>query len=100
MQAAIPDFILKSKYGSTAPVFTNAHLRDHLVNMGQPHHQSIKDEQIEAYGSVIACLDEINRILERIKVKYTNAFDEDGIKAHRDLDGMILLYLSDISRSW
>lgn len=56
--------------------------------MGQPGHQAIKDEQAEAHKSVISCLDEINRILERIRVKYTNAFDEDGIKANRDLDGI------------
>lgn len=55
--------------------------------MGQPDHQSFKDEQIDAYKNLLACLDEINRILERIRAKYTNSFDEDKLKANRNLDG-------------
>eukprot|EP01127_Copromyxa_protea_P013297 TRINITY_DN3567_c0_g1_i1.p1 TRINITY_DN3567_c0_g1~~TRINITY_DN3567_c0_g1_i1.p1 ORF type:complete len:426 (-),score=111.69 TRINITY_DN3567_c0_g1_i1:57-1334(-) len=74
LQAAIPNFILKS--------------RDHLINLGQPHHGAVKEEQIEAHKSVVACLDEIGRILERVKAKYANAFDEDGLKANRDLDDL------------
>lgn len=58
------------------------------MNMGQPNHPAIKQEQMDAYNSVLSCLDEINRILERVKAKYANAFDEDALKAHRDLDGL------------
>jgi len=39
-----------------------------------------------AYNDVKACLDEINKILQRIKAKYTNSFDEGQLKIEQDLD--------------
>jgi len=74
MKGSIPEFIVKS--------------RDHLVNMGQPSHAGCKQAQQAAYNSVISCLDEINRVLDRIKVKYINAFDEDPLKARKELDDL------------
>jgi len=74
MKGSIPEFIVKS--------------RDHLVKMGQPSHAGCKQAQQAAYNSVISCLDEINRVLDRIKVKYINAFDEDPLKARKELDDL------------
>lgn len=44
-----------------------------------------KEHQKQAYHDVISCLDEIKKILERVKVKYTSAFDEDATKVSGEL---------------
>jgi len=38
----------------------------------------LKEDQKHVYEDLIGCFDEFNRILERIKVKYTNSFNEDA----------------------
>jgi len=39
-----------------------------------------KEAQKHAYDDVISCLDEFSKIVDRIKVKYTNTFDEDSLR--------------------
>jgi len=39
-----------------------------------------KEAQKHAYDDVISCLDEFTKIVDRIKVKYTNTFDEDSLR--------------------
>jgi len=50
--------------------------KDHLMAMGQSDHPQKKAYQKELYDTVYSCFEEIKRILEAIRVRYTNAFDE------------------------
>jgi len=45
----------------------------------------IKETQKHAHDDLTGCYDEINKILERLKVKYTNAFDEDAVRVSPNL---------------
>jgi len=74
LKGSMPHFILTS--------------RDHLVNIGQSNHPAMKSEQTAAYESVVSCLDEITRILERIQANYLHTFEEDPLKARKDLDDL------------
>jgi len=56
----MPNFILASK--------------DYMLN-NDPQY---KEAQKHVHEDLVGCLDEFNKILERIKVKYTNSFDEDA----------------------
>jgi len=60
LQSTIPNFILASK--------------DYMLN-NDPQY---KEAQKHVHEDLVGCLDELNKILERIKVKYTNSFDEDA----------------------
>eukprot|EP01123_Difflugia_compressa_P000092 TRINITY_DN1019_c0_g4_i1.p1 TRINITY_DN1019_c0_g4~~TRINITY_DN1019_c0_g4_i1.p1 ORF type:complete len:425 (+),score=99.93 TRINITY_DN1019_c0_g4_i1:91-1365(+) len=59
MKKAIPDFIVTSK--------------DYILNSNP----QLKEQQKLSYEDVLVCLEELNKILERVRVKYINAFDED-----------------------
>jgi len=59
----------------TNPKFIMAS-KDHLVAMGQSDHPGKKAYQKEQYDVVYSCFEEVKRILEAIRVRYTNAFDE------------------------
>jgi len=63
MVTTVPGFILASK--------------DYLLD---PDSQ-VKEAQKHSHGELTACFDEIDKILERIRVKYTNSFDEDATRA-------------------
>jgi len=62
MHHTVPNYILASK--------------DYILNSDP----QVKEAQKHAYEDLLACLDELNKILERIRVKYTNAFDEDATR--------------------
>jgi len=68
LSSAIPDFIIQSK--------------EYLLNMGDNNY---KHRQTEAYNAVISCLDEINKILERVKGKFTNTFEQENPAAEAPL---------------
>lgn len=71
LRKAMPNFILKTK--------------DYVVNNNQPE---LKELQKQAYHDVVACLDELGKILERIRVKYITEFDEDAVKVNTELDAL------------
>jgi len=71
LRKAMPEFILKTK--------------DAVMNDNQPQ---LKEFQKQAYHDVVACLDELTKILERVKVKYTSDFDEDAVKVNTELDAL------------
>jgi len=71
LRKAMPEFILKTK--------------DAVMNDNQPQ---LKEFQKQAYHDVVACLDELSKILERVKVKYTSDFDEDAVKVNTELDAL------------
>jgi len=71
MRKAMPEFILKTK--------------DAVMNENQ---SQLKEFQKQAYHDVVACLDELTKILERVKVKYTSDFDEDAVKVNTELDAL------------
>jgi len=71
IKKAMPEFILKTK--------------DAVMNDNQPQ---LKEFQKQAYHDVIACLDELTKILERVKVKYVSDFDEDAVKVNTELDAL------------
>jgi len=71
LRKAMPDFILKTK--------------DSIMNDHQPQ---LKEMQKQAYHDVESCLDELTKILERVKVKYTSEFDEDAVKVNTELDAL------------
>jgi len=64
----IPNFILATK--------------DYFVHNNDPQ---LKEAQKHAHDDLVGCLDELNKILERVKVKYTNTFDEDMVRANVNL---------------
>jgi len=70
LKQAMSNFILKTK--------------DWILNMenGDPQ---IKEFQKQGYADAVACLDEIDKILQRIRVKYTNAFDEDAVRVKPEI---------------
>jgi len=63
LKQVIPKFIIDSK-------------EFYLSNNNSQH----KENQKHAYDDVITCFDEFSKIVERIKVKYTNTFDEDSLR--------------------
>jgi len=72
IRKAMPEFILKTK--------------DHIMN--SPSSPELKEFQKQSYGDVVSCLDELTKILERVKVKYTSEFDEDAVKVNTQLDAL------------
>eukprot|EP01125_Pyxidicula_operculata_P008167 TRINITY_DN2761_c0_g1_i1.p1 TRINITY_DN2761_c0_g1~~TRINITY_DN2761_c0_g1_i1.p1 ORF type:complete len:433 (+),score=135.46 TRINITY_DN2761_c0_g1_i1:66-1364(+) len=56
--------------------------KDSLYN---PDDAEMKELQKQAYADVVSCLDELKKILDRIKVKYTSTFDEDATKVGGEL---------------
>jgi len=72
LRKAMPEFILKTKDS----VLTN------------PPRSELKEFQKQAYHDVVSCLDELTKILERVKVKYTSDFDEDAVKVNTQLDAL------------
>jgi len=71
LEESNPKFILASK--------------EHLMHMGRPSHPPKKKEQEEAFRVVYSCFEEIKRILEAIRARYTNAFDEGKRPEHEDV---------------
>jgi len=71
LRKAMPEFILKTK--------------DAVFNDGQPQ---LKEMQKQAYHDIVSCLDEITKILERVKVKYSSEFDEDAVKVNTEIDAL------------
>jgi len=71
LRKSMPDFILKTK--------------DSVMANSSPQ---LKEFQKQAYHDVIACLDELTKILERVKVRYTSDFDEDAVKVNTELDAL------------
>jgi len=71
LRKAMPEFILKTK--------------DSIMNDNSPQ---LKEFQKQGYHDVVACLDELTKILERVKVKYTSDFDEDAVKVNTELDAL------------
>jgi len=71
LRKAMPEFILKTK--------------DSIMADNSPQ---LKEFQKQAYHDVVACLDELTKILERVKVKYTSEFDEDAVKVNTELDAL------------
>jgi len=62
--------------------------KEHLIHIGDPDHHGAKAEQTAAYQSVVSCLDEITHVLERVKANYGHAFEEDPLKARKNLDDL------------
>jgi len=58
--------------------------KEHLVTMNTAGHTEKKAFQNEQYKAVHACLSELKRICEQIKVRYNNAFDESQSKPVED----------------
>jgi hypothetical protein len=48
------------------------------------HDAQQKEQQKHAYDDVVSCLDEFSKIVDRIKVKYTNTFDEDALRINNN----------------
>jgi len=71
LRKSMPDFILKTK--------------DSVMAERSPQ---LKEFQKQAYHDVEACLDELTKILERVKVRYTSEFDEDAVKVNTELDAL------------
>jgi len=67
LQRTVPTFILASK--------------DYLLN----NDPQLKEAQKHVHEDLVGCFDEFNKILERIKVKYTNSFDEDATRANANM---------------
>jgi len=67
LKQVIPKFILESKES----ILSN-------------NNQQLKEGQKHSYDDVISCYDEFSKIVERIKVKYINTFDEDALRINKD----------------
>jgi len=65
LKLVIPKFIIDSKE------FLLSH-----------NNAQLKEAQKHAYDDVISCYDEFSKIVERIKVKYINNFDEDSLRVN------------------
>jgi chemotaxis protein histidine kinase CheA len=63
LKQVIPKFIIESK--------------EFFLSNNDPQ---LKEAQKHAYDDVIGCLDELTKIVDRIKVKYINTFDEDAMR--------------------
>jgi len=63
LKQVIPKFIIESK--------------EFFLSNNDPQ---LKEAQKHSYDDVIGCLDELTKIVDRIKVKYTNSFDEDAMR--------------------
>jgi len=69
---------LRTKYTITAELINDTTpnfilaTKDYLVDKSKES----KARQTELYNVTVSCLDELKRILEQIRVRYTNAFDE------------------------
>jgi len=63
LKQVIPKYILESK--------------EYLLSNNNAQY---KEAQKHAYDDVISCYDEFTKIVDRIKVKYTNTFDEDSLR--------------------
>jgi len=74
LNGAIPTFIVASK--------------EHLQTMGSSEHNEKKEIQKEEHRNVHACLEEIKRILEQIRAKYTNEFNEGKRLVPEPLDDL------------
>jgi len=72
LRKAMPEFILKTK--------------DTIMTDG--NQSQSKEVQKQAYHDVVSCLDELTKILERVKVRYTSEFDEDAVKVNTELDAL------------
>jgi len=59
--------------------------KDHLLNPSQPE---LKAQRTHEYEEVKSCLQEIERILQRIKAKYSNLFEEGALQIDQDLDDL------------
>jgi len=71
LRKSMPDFILKTK--------------EAVMTENSPQ---LKEFQKQSYHDVVACLDELTKILERVKVRYTSDFDEDAVKVNTELDAL------------
>jgi len=63
LKQVIPSFIIASK--------------EYFLSYHDPQ---LKENHKHAHSDVISCLDEFTKIVDRIKVKYTNTFDEDALR--------------------
>jgi len=57
--------------------------KDHLQNPGIAEYKAQRQHE---YDEVKSCLDEINKILARIKAKYSHLFEEGALKIDQGLD--------------
>jgi len=67
LKQVIPKFVIESK--------------EHLLSNNNPQ---LKEAQKHSYDDVISCFDEFTKIVDRIKVKYINTFDEDALRINKD----------------